>query len=140
MNIKRNEIEIKQHKEVNRRKHSTLSGPLRLLLCNALIQPHFDDASQAWYPNLPRTFLIKFQRAQNKCIRFCLNLDNRAHLDKKEFKYINWLPVKERVHQRTLVTAFNFLTALPQLTCQTFSSLMTRCEPPEIQNIDIKFP
>ena len=47
-----------------------------------------------WYPNLTKTLSIKLQRAQNKCIRFCLNLDNRAHLDKKEFKDINWLPVK----------------------------------------------
>ena len=39
-----------------------------------------------------------------------LNLDNRAHLDKKEFKDINWLPVKERVNQRICVTAYNLFT------------------------------
>ena len=89
------------------RKQSILNDPLRRLLCNALIQPHFDYASHAWYPNLTKTLSIKLQRAQKKCIRFCLNLDNRAHLDKKEFKDINWLPVKERVVQRIYVTAYN---------------------------------
>ena len=90
------------------RKQTILNGHLRRLLCNALIQPHFDYASQSWYSNLTKTLSIKLQRAQNKCVRFCLNLDNRAHLDKKEFKDINWLTVKERVNQRICVTAHNF--------------------------------
>ena len=137
LKIQRNDIMIKQHEEVKYlgcifdcntsgeamavkvlnkvnsrlkflyRKQAILNGPLRLL-CNALIQPHFDYASQAWYPNLPKTLSIKLQCAQNKCVRFCLNLDNRAHLDKKEFKDINWLTVKERVNQRICVTAYNF--------------------------------
>ena len=90
------------------RKQSILNGPLRRLLCNALIQPHFDYVSPTWYPNLTQTLSIKLQRAQNKCVRFCLSLDNRAHLDNEEFKKINWLPVRERVNQRICVTAFNF--------------------------------
>ena len=140
--IRRGETEIKQHNEVKYlgcifdcntsgeamavkvlnkvnsrlkflyRKQSILNFPLRRLLCNALIQPHFDYASQAWYPNLTKTLSIKLQRAQNKCIRFCLNLDNRAHLDKKEFKNINWLPVKERVNQRICVTSYNFFKGI----------------------------
>ena len=34
------------------RKNKFLTPALRRLLCNALVQPHFDDASSAWYPNL----------------------------------------------------------------------------------------
>ena len=34
------------------RKNRFLWQPLRRLLCNALIQPHFDYACSAWYPNL----------------------------------------------------------------------------------------
>ena len=34
------------------RKSQFLTTPLRRLLCNALIQPHFDYACSAWYPNL----------------------------------------------------------------------------------------
>ena len=33
-------------------KNSFLMPALRRLLCNALIQPHFDYACSAWYPNL----------------------------------------------------------------------------------------
>ena len=33
-------------------KNSFLTPALRRLLCNALIQPHFDYACSAWYPNL----------------------------------------------------------------------------------------
>ena len=29
-----------------------LNQRLRRMLCNTIIQPHFDDASSAWYPNL----------------------------------------------------------------------------------------
>ena len=34
------------------RKNRFLSTPLRRLLCNSLIQPHFDYVCSAWYPNL----------------------------------------------------------------------------------------
>ena len=89
------------------RKQTFLNSHLRRLLCNALIQPHFDYACQAWFPNLPKALSKKMQCAQNKCIRFCLHLENRAHLDKKEFKQINWLPINERVNQRICVSAYN---------------------------------
>ena len=142
LDIRRNEIKITQHHEVKYlgcildcnvtgeamavkvlnkinsrlrflyRKQNVLNVPLRRLLCNALIQPHFDYASQAWYPNLTKTLSVKIQRAQNKCIRFCLNLDNRAHLGKKEFEDINWLPVKDRVNQRICVTAYSVFNGI----------------------------
>ena len=37
------------------RKNSFLTPALRRLLCNALIQPHFDYACSAWYPNLTKS-------------------------------------------------------------------------------------
>ena len=36
------------------RKNRFLTPALRRLLCNALIQPHFDYACSAWYPNLTK--------------------------------------------------------------------------------------
>ena len=138
LDIYRGEIQIMQHTEVNYlgclfdsnlsgrgmaikvlnkvnsrlrflyRKQSVLNNHLRRLLCNAIIQPHFDYASQTWYPNLTKALSKKVQCAQNKCIRFCLRLGNRAHLDKKEFKDIDWLPITERVKQRVCVLAYNF--------------------------------
>ena len=41
------------------RKNRFLSPALKRLLCNALIQPHFDFACAAWYPNLKQGFQKK---------------------------------------------------------------------------------
>ena len=63
------------------RKQKILTLLLRRLLCNSLIQPHYDYACCAWYPYLNKRLSKKIQTSQNKCIRFCLNLDNKAHVD-----------------------------------------------------------
>ena len=90
------------------RKNRFLSPPLRRLLCNSLIQPHFDYACSAWYPNLNKRLKSKLQILQNKCIRFCLNLNNRAHIGQNEFKQINWLPVNDRLKQIISSMSFKF--------------------------------
>ena len=59
-----------------------------------------------WFLN--KRLTKKIQTAQNKCVRFCLNLNNRAHIGIKEFKYINWLPTKERFEQFTTTKVFKF--------------------------------
>ena len=82
------------------------------MLCNALMQPHFDYAATAWYPNLKRKFSKKIQIAQNKCIRFCLSLENRTHIGIDEFRKINWLPTRERFEQCVCVGAFKFCKTL----------------------------
>ena len=81
------------------RKNDFLTPLLRRMLCNSLIQPHFDYACSAWYPNLNKGIKEKLQITQNKCIRFCLKLGNRSHIGVKEFETINWLPVGARVEQ-----------------------------------------
>jgi hypothetical protein len=48
------------------------------MLCNTLIQPHFDFACSAWYPNLKKGLKKELQIPQNKCIRFYLFLGNRV--------------------------------------------------------------
>ena len=90
------------------RKQNFLDLSLRKLLANALIQPHFDYACSAWFPLLNERLTKKIQTAQNKCIRFWLNLNNRAHIGIKEFKDINWLPTKERFEQCTATKIFKF--------------------------------
>ena len=49
----------------------------------------------------------RLQTAQNKCIRYCLTLKNRDHIDKTHFEKINWLPVEKRFEQCIAVTVFN---------------------------------
>ena len=50
----------------------------------------------------------KIECAQNNCIRFCLNLNNQAHLRKNEFKDIDWIPVSEKLNQPCM-TPISFL-------------------------------
>ena len=52
------------------------------------------------------------QTAQNKCIRFCLGLENRSHVGINEFKTINWLPVQNRYEQCVSVSVFKFCKTL----------------------------
>ena len=51
------------------------------------IQPHFDYARPAWYPNLNETKnKKKIQIVQNKCICFCPKLNKMLHISEEEFK------------------------------------------------------
>ena len=88
------------------RKHKFFTPTLKRLLCNALIQPHFDYVSSAWYPNLHKKLSYKLQICQNKFTRFCLSLGNRSHIGISEFKEINWLPVKARFEQNVTTHIF----------------------------------
>ena len=67
------------------RQNKFLTPTLYRMLCNAIIQPHFDYACSAWYPNLNEKLKKKIQIAQNNCIWFCLKLDKRHHISSKEF-------------------------------------------------------
>ena len=90
------------------RKNRYLTPYLKRLLCNALIQLNFDYACSAWYPNLNKKLKIKLQTAQNRCIRYCLQLDNRSHTGVKHFEKINCLPISEKFNQYICSNAFNF--------------------------------
>ena len=152
LNLKYGDIEIKQHSRVtylgcildnilsgehmaakvlntvhNRlkflyRKQKFLSLSLRRLLCNALIQPHFDYACAAWYPLLNKRQSKRIQIAQNKCIRYCLNLDNKAHVGTNEFLKINWLPTKKELNNAFALTSLNFLIKCLLNTQQKYST------------------
>ena len=56
-------------------KNNFLTPKLRHLLCNALIQPHFDYVCSAWYPNLTKKLKHSIQTTQNKCVRYCSGLN-----------------------------------------------------------------
>ena len=46
---------------------------------------------------------------QNKCIRFCLQLDKMSTISHKEFKDLNWLPVINRFEQCVISIVFKFI-------------------------------
>ena len=68
----------------------------------------FDYVCSAWYPNLSKKTKNRIQTLQNKCIRFCLQLDKMSHISEKAFETINWLPIKERYNQCVNSTAFKY--------------------------------
>ena len=83
------------------RKNNFLTPALRRLLCNALIQPNFDYASSAWYPNLTRKMKNKIH---------CLLIDKMTHISKNESETLNWLPVKNRFNQSIYSIVFKYFT------------------------------
>ena len=103
------------------RKQNFFNKTTRRLISNALIQPHFDYACSSWYPLLTQGLENKVQVLQNKCIRYCLKLNNRDHIGIAEFKEINWLPVKRRVEQSISGTIFKlFKEEVPVYMKQVF--------------------
>ena len=90
------------------RQNRFLNFPLRRLLCNAMIQPFFDYACNAWYPNINKKLKMRLQAAQNKCIRFCLKLNDRSSIKSEDFEKINWLPIHERISQCSLCSIYKF--------------------------------
>ena len=65
--------------------------------------------SNAWDPNINKKLKMCLQAAQNKCIRFCLKLNDRSSIKPDDFfKKINWLPIHERVSQCSLCSIYKF--------------------------------
>ena len=91
------------------RKDWFLDFPLHRLLCNALIQPRFDYACTVWYPQLTEKLRDKLQVTQNKCIRFCLELQCRVLISNEHFQKLNWLPINQRFKQCATSTIFKFV-------------------------------
>ena len=58
---------IKGRIKILYRKNKFLNSSLCRLLCNALVQPHFDYAYSGWYPNLTQNLNKKLWTTQNKC-------------------------------------------------------------------------
>ena len=98
------------------RQNRFLNFPLRRLLCNAMIQPFFDYACNAWYPNINQKLKMRLQAAQNKCIRFCLKLNDRFSIKSEDFEKINWLPIDERISQCSLCSIYKLFAIRIVLT------------------------
>ena len=64
-----------------------------------MIQPFFDYACNACYPNINKKLQMCLQAAQNNCIRFRLKLDDRSSIKSEDLEKINWLLIPESVLQ-----------------------------------------
>ena len=94
----------------------------RRLLCNVLIQPHFNYTCSAWYPNLTKKLKNRIQTSQNKCICFCLQLDQMTHICHKEFETLNWLPTTERFNQCINSIVFKYINQCPNHLNEVFQT------------------
>ena len=90
------------------RNRKILNQKFKRILSNELIQPNFDFACHAWFPNLYKALFAKIKCAQNKCIRFCLKLNCHTYLDTKHFRKINWISTEERVNRRICVNVYTY--------------------------------
>ena len=102
-------------------KNRFLDIPLPRLLCNAFIEPHFDYACAAWYPNLSKKLKDNLQVTQSKCIRFCLKLQSREYTLNKHFHKLYWLPKNERFKPCVTSKYLNLFKTNAQLIWMNFS-------------------
>ena len=62
------------------------------------------------YPNLTKKLKDRIQTTQNKCMRFCLQLDNLKHISHEKFECLNCLPVTYRFKQRVNAIVFKYFS------------------------------
>ena len=83
------------------RNKNCLSLQSRKTLCSTLIQCHFDYACACWYEGLNKNMKDKLQIAQNKIVRFILNLHHRKS------EKLGFLNICNRVKQLRLNHVYN---------------------------------
>ena len=105
-----------------------LNSAYSRLLCNALIQPHFDYGCYSWFPLFKKDLKLKLQKDKNKWVRFRLNLPPRSHIDPSYFRKINWLPVSDRVECCIVNTVFKYWNGIvPGYIHEMFMPSLYRC-------------
>ena len=93
-----------------------LNFKCRKTLCSSLIQCHFDYSCSSWFPGVNKTLKDKLQIAQNKVIRFILNLKSRDSIKVQELAKAGFLNVADRVTQLKLMHVFK----IKNKTCPTY--------------------
>ena len=58
--------------------------------------------------SLSKNLKLRLQAMQNKCMRFCLQLDKMSRICAKEFIELNWLNVHDRYLQLIVSDIFKF--------------------------------
>ena len=108
------------------RKASFLDFRCRKMLCQALLQSHFDYACNIWYRSLDKQHVKKFQCAQNKIIRYIYGYEARHHLLFSDFCKLNLLDVKSRVDYLSINTMFKiFHESAPHYLVQSVNFNVT---------------
>jgi len=82
----------------------------RKILCSALILCHFDYSCSSWYSGITQTLKNKLQVAQNKTVRFILEMEPRSHIGQAELDSLHMLNVNSRVKQLRLNHVFKIFS------------------------------
>ena len=109
----------------------------RRLLCNALIQPHFDYRCTSLHPLLSMALKTKLQIVQNKCIRFWLELPPCGHKNPSHFRKIHWLPVERRAELSTSTTVFKYWKGIAPSYLNMFMPSLNNCNTRSQMALDI---
>ena len=99
----------------------SLNEKSRKLLFSALVQCHFGYSASSWYMSLTKKLKQSLQIAQNKMVRFILNLGPRSHVGQEELDRVGILNTKHRVNQLMACCLFNWAARLSG--CPTSNSL-----------------
>ena len=103
------------------RHQNLLNANARKILVQSLILCHFDYAIAAWYMSLTKTNKRRLQVAQNKAVRFMLNLGPRAHIGQTELDRAGILSVNDRARQIILHLMYDiYHGTAPDYLCQNF--------------------
>ena len=103
------------------RHRNVLTTNIRTLLVKALILCHFDYAIVAWHPSLTAKLKKSLQTAQNKIVRYLLDLGPRVHIGQNELDRVGLLCVEDRARQLMLSSMFDiFKGTAPQYLKQNF--------------------
>ena len=94
------------------RKNRYLTPYLKRLLCNALIQPRFDYACSAWYPNLNKKLKSKLHTDQKRCIRYRLQVDIEVILEWNTLKKLTGSSFLNNLIGPFVLNLLNFLRKL----------------------------
>ena len=74
-----------------------LNQSVRKKLCAALVLCHFDYCCQSWYTSLTNLHKQKLQAAQNKIVRYILDLTPRSHIGQTQLDTLGLLNISDRV-------------------------------------------
>ena len=94
---------------------NVLNTQSRITLTSALIQCHFDYSCSSWFGGISKTLKQKLQVAQNKVVRFMLDLKPRDSITCDILDSLKMLRVDNRVKQLRLNHVHNIVMAVHHL-------------------------
>jgi hypothetical protein len=106
------------------RNRDALDFRSRKLLVSSLIQCHFDYAVSAWFWGLTKGAQKRLQVAQNKIVRFILDLGPRSHIGQNELDRVGMLKTQDRAKQLMLNHMYDvYHQVAPNYLSQSFISI-----------------